>query len=477
MNTFYFVIGDSIMLQEGLRKLAVLKQAIRLQRKATALTPMERMIQRIATRRLIKAFDEGQIEQVAMASDYLLVAALMGFDADKAFTDPRVSRFVNSVDLGIDWKRPLVTVLRKYRGLRAEDKEEILGKMYTPSPSAPAYAGGKTVYDPTLSVQQQIGKNTGAIVNSFKLKVDGIAKDRLKLHDTLVQNMMTPDRPEKSDGRDSNPTSLIDQANYQNNPEMDPGYSENEYDDAEQFVLLCLEDTNSPLSRRVRETALPHIKAELAGLFASNKFPWLSDWTGKVFLNPQNGMFVAPPQYANFKGKRYVMEYIFEYYRTPNKFKKIADRYRMKSFKTKMTSKGLLLLGSNKATGKDGLGSFDTGGIGITLCFAMEHNGKDLQSKVFNATMTKDGLLISKKSWAKAYGSIEPIVSDIYFINLKNAGGALGTKIGKLPSLLQSLYLSKPDLQKEMYPIMLTEQTFRRSLQAKKKNKHSNVPF
>lgn len=193
MNTFYFVIGDSIMLQEGLRKLAVLKQAIRLQRKATALTPMERMIQRIATRRLIKAFDEGQIEQVAMASDYLLVAALMGFDADKAFTDPRVSRFVNSVDLGIDWKRPLVTVLRKYRGLRAEDKEEILGKMYTPSPSATAYAGGKTVYDPTLSVQQQIGKNTGAIVNSFKLKVDGIAKDRLKLHDTLVQNMMTPD--------------------------------------------------------------------------------------------------------------------------------------------------------------------------------------------------------------------------------------------------------------------------------------------
>ena len=87
--------------------------------------------------------------------------------------------------------------------------------------------------------------------------------------------------------------------------------------------------------------------------------------------------------------------------------------------------------------------------------------------------------------WTKHYNNVlVSSIGNVHFLNMKREATFLNDRIKKYPRFLQSIFdrlMDNPRAKKDLFAMMMTSQTFQRSLQAKlkkaneiKKNKHTN---
>lgn len=450
-----------------LREIATYKQAILLQRKATTLTKMQRVIQRIATKRLIRAFEEAQLDGAAMASDYLVVAALLGVPASQAFSNRNVKAELDSMggNTGIKWKPNIVKSLRSFTQLSNDQKENIIGKLYSAEEGSAAYIAGKMVAQSGVPVATQIRQNSGAIVNSFQMKVRNLAIDLTRSNEFAVEQ-----ESGSMEDQDLSGNSIVDTNS------LIRGLDSwgDDHSDADTFLTLCMVNTNSPLSKKVRVAALGHIKTDLEKHFKTSKRPWLELWAKDVYTS-KGGFFEEPGGYQNFKGQRELLNWIFSKYNKPTKFEKIAWEAKG-NFKGEVVGNDLIIVGC-----KNQMGSAEKSNKNA---YVVTFSLGNTRSKVMPAMVEgRNNIII--RNFVKKFGHLktkEVTVKNLHFINTKVDGTSLAARVSKLPVLLESLWNSNDRLRKDLYPIMMTEDVFRRSLQAKRKQRgklkrHTNVPF
>ena len=161
------------------KKLKTYKRALMLQRNASSLTPMEKLIQRIATRVLKARFDEAQLDTVVMASERLLIGALLGIPAERALNHKKVEKTLKELggSTGVNWKPLVISALRSFRQVSESQLEDLIGKIYTTGEQSPAYIAGSLVADPSVTVKKQLKDKTRVIAHTFKLKIENMVKD------------------------------------------------------------------------------------------------------------------------------------------------------------------------------------------------------------------------------------------------------------------------------------------------------------
>lgn len=459
------------------------KRALMLQRKASSLTPMERMIQRIATRVLKARFDDAQLDTVVMVSERLLIGALLGIPAERSLEDRQVERTLSDLggSTGINWKSLVIGALRGYRQILDTQMEDLIGKIYTDGEQSPAYIAGKLVADPSVPVSEQLDQKTRPIARTFKMKVENMAKNYLELNSTLL---------------DQQTDSMFDEtgsqtpASVRGEMEMLDSWGDDS-SDSDSFIQLILFDGNR-LAQKVREYVFPLIKQDLIGHFLSNKKAWTRGWATDMMADKRKGMFLNPPAWNGFKAAEYLREWVYTKVKTPQKFNEVADKVRG-NYQARLDGSNLVISGLN-------LGSA-LGGKSISYLMTCAFESSDtivfptprlasrkFQSKIHNVYVNGGELVIV--NWKKHYGNATSdniTISDVHFLNMKREATFLNDRIKKYPKFIESMFnklLDNPRAKKDLFAMMLTSQTFARSLQAKlkkaneiKKNKHTNVPF
>ena len=448
-----------------LEKLRAYKRSLGLQKKATNLTGMERVIQRIATRVLKARFDEEQLNTVVMVSDRMLVGALLGIPAERALDNRDIEKTLVSLggSTGIMWKPLMVTALKPYMGIPEDLMEDLIGKCYTRGSQTPAYIAGTMVANLSKSVKVQLEEKAGSIATAFKMKVVGIAKDLIKSNPYELSQ---------------NTESMYDETGNVTNPvvrgemEMLESWGD-EKSDADTFIQLIMFDS-SRLAQQVRDYVLPLIKNELVGHFVSSKKIWSRKWAEDEFADPSDGMFLYPPSWRSFKGSEYLRDWVYKKVKTPSRFNQFADSVRGE-YQARVEGSDLYISGLN-------LGSA-IGGKSVS--FIMTCSFGKFQSKIHNVYVKGGDLLIP--NWTKTYGD-KPVsvISDVHFLSMKTEATFINDRVKKYPQFIENMFdmlMENAKWKKDLFAKMLTSQTFSRSLQAKlkkasaRKNKHTNVPF
>lgn len=462
-------------IRKMLERIDILRKAIFIQKRASSLTKMQRVIQRVATRRLIKAFDEAQLDTAAAVSDMLLVAALLGIKADSAFNSKKVKQQLTRLggSTGINWKPNIVAALRPYTQLTSDDKDRIIGRLYTDSAQSAAYTAGAMVFKRGVSVKQQLEKNSGAIVSAFRMKVTNLANDLVnKDNEYKIQQDSGSTEEQDLSGNsivDLNP--LIKSLDSYNNDQTD----------ADEFINNIMISNHSPLSARVRAEALPHIKEDLEGHFITRTRPWLGLWAQEVYTS-KKGFFLNPGLYSNFKGQREFLEWMGQGknkrspYKNIKKFESISNSI-SRELKVKMENDDLVILGAQTLMGKAEKSN--------KSAYLISFSFQNLQTPVLTARTsgTKDIRIVNFTKRVPAIVKFKT-VQNVHFFNVKLEGTALAGRVEELPLLLERLFNGRKSLRDALRPVMHTEQEFRPHLQASKKQannrklpRHINVPF
>lgn len=441
-----------------------------LQRKASSLTPMERLIQRVATRVLKARFDEAQLDTVVMVSERMVIAALLGISAEKALDTRQVEKTLRDLggDTGIKWKPLVVSALRQFVQVSDTQMEDLIGKLYVSDDQNPAYIAGKLVADPSVPVKGQLARNTRAIASTFKLKVENLAKDLVKSNPFKL---------------DQSTESMFDESGNQTTPAVQGEMMMldswgDDLSDADTFLKLVMFD-NSRLAQEIREYVLPLIKNSIVGHFLSNKKAWTKGWAEDMFADSRSGMFVNPPAWNKFKAAEYLREWVYTKVRTPQAFNQIANKI-SGSGRAMIEGKNLVISGLRLGSALGGKS------ISYLMTCSFGSDKKMFQSKIHNVYVNGSDLVIV--NWTKSYGD-KPVdvVGDVHFLNMKTEATFINDRIKKYPKFIESIFfelMDDPRVKKELFAKMLTSQTFARSLQAKlkkaseiRKNKHTNVPF
>ena len=472
-----------MVIRDQFRKLTVLKRALMLRRKASGMTPMERVIQRIATRVLKARFDEAMLDTVVMVSDRLVIGALLGIPADKSLESRQVEQELSALggSTGIKWKPLVVKALRGFRQISDTQMEDLIGKIYTNGDQSAAYIAGKLVADPNISVKNQLAEKTRAIASVFRDKVENMAKDLVKSHPFLLEQQTD---------------SLYDEggaptpANVRYEMQALESFGDDR-EDTDTFLQLVMFD-GKRLAQNVRDYVLPLIKKDLISHFTSGKKEWSSGWAKDMMADPSSGMFANPPDWRNFRAAEYLREWVYTKVRSPKKFNAVADQVRGK-YKARVEGKNLVISGLNLGSALGGKSisylmtcSFGSVQRGFGIAPRQARGEKMFQSRIHNVYVNGSDLVIV--NWTKNYGD-KPVdvISDVHFLNMKREATFLNDRIKKYPNFLQRMFgilMDNPRAKKDLFAMMLTSQTFARSLQAKlkkaneiKKNKHTNVPF
>ena len=478
-----------MIIRDQFKKLKVLKRALMLRRKASGMTPMERVIQRIATRVLKARFDEAMLDTLVMVSDRLVIGALLGISANKSLESRQVEQELSALggSTGISWKPLVVNALRGFRQISETQMEDLIGKIYTNENQSAAYIAGKLVADPSISVKNQLAEKTRAIASVFRDKVENMAKDLVKSNSFKL---------------DQATDSLYDEggaptpANVRYEMQALESFGDDS-EDTDTFLQLVMFD-GKRLAQNVRDYVLPLIKKDLISHFTSGKKEWSSGWAKDMMADPSSGMFANPPDWRNFRAAEYLREWVYTKVRSPKKFNAVADEKRG-TYQARVEGKNLVISGLNLGSALGGKSisylmtcSFGsaTRGFGIAPRereqWKQARGEKMFQSRIHNVYVNGSDLVIV--NWTKNYGDMPvDIVSDVHFLNMKREATFLNDRIKKYPNFLQRMFgilMDNPRAKKDLFAMMLTSQTFSRSLQAKlkkaneiKKNKHTNVPF
>lgn len=502
--------------QRMLAELAIYKQAIKTQRKASGLTQMERVIQRIATRRLIKAYEEATLDSLARISDMYLVGRTLGYSPEDSMSKQLVEIFVRRgvIENPIGWKALMSKVLPMNNDL-GEMEDDYFNKLMVNGEQSPGYFAGQAARQEYVKLlketrselakkvkgaknkreetkirndhafqlaRQAISNKVRVIASMFKEKAQNLLIDTTRSNEFKV-NQRTDTIDEDGGNNNEHQMSLTNiRMEQQLMQESITNLRDPEIEDHIRVRELVFNETNSPLSKRVRDQLSEFVQDEVVANFASNKYPWGTLWASDFFFSKKwtgGDSFAVPPDYNNFRAQQYLLEWIFGKYNNPKKFKRISSQVNGKFKAGIVKTNGIYGKAGDlyiSGLGEKQMGGAQKGGkakVGYVVTFSFDN----LQSKVFTAIPVEKGITIPNFA-RRMGGSVDPkSVKDVRFINLKSASSFISTRIKKLPDVVSKSYQSNPQAQSALYPILMTEDTFRRSLQAKKKNKHSNVPF
>ncbi len=438
-----------------------------LQRTANTLTPIERVIQRIATRVLKARFNEAMLDTLVMVSDRLVIGALLGISANNSLESRQVEQELRALggSTGISWKPLVVSALRGFRQISDTQMEDLIGKIYTNENQSAAYIAGKLVADPSVPVKKQLADKTRVIAKVFREKVENMAKD------LVGSNSFKLDQRTDSlydEGGNATPANI----RYETQALESFG---DDSSDADTFLQLVMFD-GKRLAQNVREYVLPLIKQDLISHFTSGKKEWSSGWAKDMMADSRSGMFVNPPDWNNFRAAEYLREWVYTKVRSPKKFNAVADQVRG-TYKARVEGKNLIISGLDLGSA---LG-------GKSISYLMTCSFDKFQSKIHNVYVGYGSDLVIV-DWTKHYNNVlVSSIGNVHFLNMKREATFLNDRIKKYPRFLQSIFdrlMDNPRAKKDLFAMMMTSQTFQRSLQAKlkkaneiKKNKHTNVPF
>lgn len=454
-----------------------------IQRKANTLTPMERVIQRIATKKLIIAIDESVFQSASMMFSYQLFAGLMGVSAQQAFQDKSVGALFSKFANEFNFIPLLKSQIKGLKRLTSEQKEDLFQNMALKDDGegSPAYDAGKILAKKyslvtnnkrsTLKAVRQflVSDNKSEIFKLVKTAIINDVKDYLKSHGfQLSQEVMQMEQGAITRFLEE---SQLDNDEYEVDDDL--------MDDNLNFVTNIFNGGRA-LSQKIRDIAHPFLAKELRPNWDHAKVLWLKDFAEDKIFGP-NGLLLVPtkvmPQYnALFELKEWVSTKDANYFK--NKMKKTKGNHQ---FEITGTKNELLIYTTVKEVGSP-LGTANKadyfiqfGNSPVLKAYVNSKKGNDLVILVPGGAKYTPKKKRGDKVWAGTLGQMS-------VLPLKAAAMMLQDKMKKLVEGVQKIYLHNEELRKALFAALLTEQVFRRSLQAKTKEqkklaRHTNVPF
>lgn len=488
-------------------KIRVLKLATRIQRKANTLTPMERVIQRIATKKLIIAIDESVFQSASMMFSYQLFAGLMGISAQQAFQDKSVGALFSKFANEFNFIPLLKSQLRGLKRLTSEQKEDLFQNMALKDDGAgsPAYDAGKIIANKYNLASGGIQKVIDFLsISRAEIKAEKDPKKRKKLKEMRERGEINP----SSQGEIFKlvKTAIInDVKDYlkshgfqlsQETMQMEQGaitrfLEESQLDDDEYEVDDDLMDDNlnfvtnifnggRALSQKIRDIAHPFLAKELRPNWDHAKVLWLKDFAEDKIFGP-DGLLLVPtkvmPQYnALFELNQWLGTKDGNYFKKKMKKTKGNHQFEITGTKNELFIYTTVKeIGSPLGTANKADYYIQFGNSPVLKGYVNSKKGKDLVIFVPGGARYTPKKKKGDKVWAGTLGPMS-------VVPLKAAAMMLQDKMRKLVEGVQKIYLHNEELRKALFAALLTEQVFRRSLQAKKKEqkklaRHINVPF
>ena len=465
------------------RMLRILKFAIKMNRVSSADTPMQKAIKRVASKKLKAALDQGLYDNLNMVGTYLYLAGYLGVDPNNAFSDSEVNQYISALNGRFinfaSGARNLFALFGK-AGISDIHQEELLNDATTPSSSASPYEAGKGAAKTRKPISEVLNDERMAI-GLFKKSFKDNIKDLLRsnpfqmdsLSDSVSQGMETDEGEMQYD---VNPQNVLQ--------EMNTLQALGEIDDEEEHFVSTFLVGESRLAQQVKATALPFLKDSWLPNWNHSKKKWSYDFAEEMIFDPSEGWLLKAGNYARFPSQKMVVEWALS--KGVRYFCKVANNL---NFRTKdrpglpynSDGKDMVLRGVKEY--KDALG----GGSGA------KSNPDFLVAVQYGRRFYG----IHKAKWAGANAveifnagkrvPQEGIIHSMCFINVGSAGSHVGRWAKELPKMLAEEFDRNSKMRDALYPVMMTEDTFRRSLQAKKrkleekkrlaKNKQTDVPF
>lgn len=455
-----------------------MKSAIKMNRISSADTPMQRAIKRIATRKLKAELSQELYTSLNVVGTSLYLAGYMGVDPEMAFRDQSINnigRIKNKNYFNFASGARNLFALFGRSGLSDENQEDLISDVIIPSRSSSAYEAGRGAAKTGKSLQEVLADDKMAI-GLFKKSFRSNISDLLKSNPMKLQQQtdsMSQGFDEDGERQfDISPTNVLN--------EMNTLSALGDIDDEEEaFVNLFLLG-NSRLAQRVKETALPFLMKSWLPSWNHSKKKWSLDFA-KDMVFGEEGWLMKAGNYARFPAQGLLAEWALS--KGVRYFCKVSNKLELGNSPLPYNADGKDMVITGVKQHKKALGGGSGAKSNPDFLVAVQYGRKFYG--------------IHKAKWAGA-NSIEVfnagkkvpqegVISSICFINMGSGGVHISRWAKELPKMLAEEFDTNSEMRDALYPVMATEEAFRRSLQAKKKklaeqrrlakNKQTDVPF
>jgi len=485
----YISQGDAEM--NPIKRLMIIRNAMRMNRSARTLTPMQRVIQRIAFRHL-KAMGDADFNQIATQ----LVWAGVNGVGENAVTEA----YQMPLPEGVTHYNFAPIVVKMFSGMKLQQgseisKEDFMQDMMMAQPNPLIKAGH--------GVAAKIPKGMSAVDAwpSLMRVVGGYAKRNMKNH--LINKLKLERNKEVSMGQ-----LMGDEESYGDtqdrivNPDMGAEFTaiRDPNEDAIEVTTIILKGKRNSYEEEIMYKAMPFLASRFAALFQNTKtHGWIEAWFASRFhyiLQSGTAWEKGKDGRSTFGALREGLTFLES--QSPKDFRKMAAWYQRSDSSplTVRRERGDLIVnvGMKKekrmaAEQARFLVTFASGGKGAISKQIYRAKKKDGICQVYKASRDPAAPKGSSTEVITTRGRerVENYLDRLWIINVQSGSSEIAKKLLQVPHIINDEYNRNAAFQKAVYPMLMardqTNPRFAKNKKAQKataeakKNKPTNVPF
>lgn len=440
-----------------LAKLAYYKEALSNVKVASEGSQFDQMAQRIARTYLKKAVDREMLKAIREIGNTMLIAGFMGVAPHESFTSAQVASTIKQHLNGqplIDYDNLVLNTLNKLKILSSH-QDDLTALIYSPEDDNPAWKVGQYIksQNPDWDIQDLIS-NKALVASLFKKRFYFLASDLLKSkpYQSSPEHLMEEERPDF--------TNVMHEV--QNLSIM------GDIDAEEANFLDVFMSGTSKNAENVRQVAMPFISKGLLPWWDHGKKLWSLPFAKDMIFHPRKGYLMFPGLYSKVPSVQLFLDWVKDL--DPVQFEKYATRVK-ENFSHTDDGGDLIIHG----LGKSQLGSA-LGSKGKDYIMSFSIGGRFFQTG--NVQLSQSGNAVRIKGMGKfSIRFDESEVSSVLFMNVKTSATHISRFFKQFPHMLADLFDRDVEMQKALFPALMREDAFKRTVQGKTNEDLSEVPF